>query len=144
MIERGTVYWIHTDHLGTPLAVTDADRRIVWRATYEPFGKANAIEDPDADGIKLTLNLRFPGQYADAESGTHYNLMRDYDPETGRYGFAIMTAVRAAALLTLALLGGFILVTLRRDRRHWVCLPRHGCPFLRDCQRPGGRCRGKQ
>jgi protein SCO1/2 len=41
----------------------------------------------------------------------------NYDPETGRYGFAIMTAVRVAALLTLALLGGFILVTLRRDRR---------------------------
>jgi protein SCO1/2 len=41
----------------------------------------------------------------------------NYDPETGRYGFAIMTAVRAAALLTLALLGGSIFVTLRRDRR---------------------------
>jgi RHS repeat-associated protein len=33
----------------------------------------------------VQLNLRFPGQYADAESGTHYNLMRDYDPHTGRY-----------------------------------------------------------
>jgi protein SCO1/2 len=40
-----------------------------------------------------------------------------YDPTTGRYGFAIMTAVRAAGLLTLAVLGAFILVTLRRDRR---------------------------
>ena len=40
-----------------------------------------------------------------------------YDPETGRYGLAIMTAVRAAGLLTLGGLGAFILVTLRRDRR---------------------------
>lgn len=40
-----------------------------------------------------------------------------YDPVTGRYGLAIMTAVRAAGLLTLAGLGAFILVTLRRDRR---------------------------
>lgn len=40
-----------------------------------------------------------------------------YDPETGRYGFAIMTAVRAAGLLTLGGLGTFILVALRRDRR---------------------------
>lgn len=40
-----------------------------------------------------------------------------YDPETGRYGFAVMTAVRAAGLLTLAGLGAFILMTLRRDRR---------------------------
>jgi protein SCO1/2 len=41
----------------------------------------------------------------------------NYDPETGRYGFAIMTAVRIAGLLTLGLLGAFILVTLRRERR---------------------------
>jgi len=41
----------------------------------------------------------------------------NYDPTTGRYGFAIMTAVRVAGVLTLAGLGAFILVTLRRDRR---------------------------
>lgn len=40
-----------------------------------------------------------------------------YDPETGRYGFAVMTAVRVAGLLTLGALGTFILITLRRDRR---------------------------
>ncbi len=30
-------------------------------------------------------NLRFPGQYYDAETGLHYNWHRFYDPETGRY-----------------------------------------------------------
>jgi RHS repeat-associated protein len=30
-------------------------------------------------------NLRFPGQYFDAETGLHYNYHRVYDPETGRY-----------------------------------------------------------
>ncbi|SCK47021.1 RHS repeat-associated core domain-containing protein, partial [Streptomyces sp. WMMB 714] len=29
--------------------------------------------------------LRYPGQYADDESGLHYNNQRYYDPETGRY-----------------------------------------------------------
>ena len=29
--------------------------------------------------------LRFPGQYADDESGLFYNLMRYYSPDTGRY-----------------------------------------------------------
>lgn len=40
-----------------------------------------------------------------------------YDPTTGTYGFAIMTAVRAAGLLTVAALGAFILISLRRERR---------------------------
>jgi protein SCO1/2 len=40
-----------------------------------------------------------------------------YDPTTGSYGFAVMTAVRVAGLLTVACLGAFILVNLRRERR---------------------------
>ena len=33
----------------------------------------------------FTYNLRFPGQYFDAETNTHYNYFRDYDPGIGRY-----------------------------------------------------------
>lgn len=33
----------------------------------------------------FAFNLRFPGQYYDVETGTHYNYFRDYDPSIGRY-----------------------------------------------------------
>ena len=40
-----------------------------------------------------------------------------YDPETGSYGFAIMTIVRAAGILTVLAIAMSIFLTLRRDRR---------------------------
>jgi RHS repeat-associated protein len=85
-------YWIHTDHLGTPLAVTNtpsssqtAQTKVVWKATYEPFGLATPNPDPDGDGKTFTLDVRFPGQLFDAESGLHDNYFRTYDPTVGRY-----------------------------------------------------------
>ena len=40
-----------------------------------------------------------------------------YDPERGRYGFVIMNIVRAAGALTVLLIGGWIVLSLRRERR---------------------------
>jgi protein SCO1 len=40
-----------------------------------------------------------------------------YDPMTGRYGLAIMRAMRIAGAATVLALGGFIVVMLRRERR---------------------------
>jgi RHS repeat-associated protein len=81
--------WIHTDRLGTPLAVTSSPAagapQTIWRASYAPFGQAAVNADPDGDTVPFTLDLRFPGQVYDAESGQHYNFFRDYDPAMGRY-----------------------------------------------------------
>jgi len=73
------VYAVHTDHLGTPKLLTNNDGQVAWEATHTPLGEA-IISQQD-----IEFNLRFPGQYADAETGTHYNYQRDYDPRTGRY-----------------------------------------------------------
>lgn len=40
-----------------------------------------------------------------------------YDPVTGKYGFAVMTALRVAGIATVACLAGGIFVMLRRERR---------------------------
>ena len=70
---------IHSDHQGTPRMMSDEEGKIVWQAEYTPFGKATLLV------AEQSLNLRFAGQYEDAETGTHYNYLRDYNPDTGRY-----------------------------------------------------------
>jgi len=79
------LYYVHNDPLGTPQVLTDEAGTVVWRAQYDPFGKAAVDEDPDGDGSRVTSNVRFPGQYYDQETGLHYNYFRYYDPSTGRY-----------------------------------------------------------
>lgn len=42
-------------------------------------------DDVDGETMKTEVNLRFPGQFFDAETGLHYNWHRYYEPTTGRY-----------------------------------------------------------
>ena len=59
--------------------MTNAAGAIVWKADYDPFGKASVRV------YTIENNLRLPGQYYDRETGLHYNYFRDYDPGSGRY-----------------------------------------------------------
>lgn len=79
-----TVYFIHTDHLGAPRALVDVNGALRWTWFSEPFGSTAPNTNPSGVG-GVTFNLRFPGQYADAESGLFYNWARYYDPLLGRY-----------------------------------------------------------
>jgi len=73
------IHYVHADHLGSPQKMTDSAKTLVWDAVYTPFGQVHSITGT------ATNNQRFPGQYADAETGFNYNYFRDYDPTTGRY-----------------------------------------------------------
>lgn len=83
--EAFPIYYIHTDHLNTPRLLTNQAQQAVWRWDHaEPFGTYPANENPSGLGA-FEFNQRFPGQYFDKETNTHYNYMRDYDPAIGRY-----------------------------------------------------------
>ena len=78
MVTSEESYTVYTDHLDTPRRVIDEKSKIVWKWESTPFGETKATG-------ALEFNLRFAGQYFDSETGTHYNINRDYNPVTGRY-----------------------------------------------------------
>ena len=72
--------FVATDHIGRPTRVIGWLTGLVrWNAVYRPFGELHSETGTEP------VNLRFPGQYADAETGLYYNYFRDYDAATGRY-----------------------------------------------------------
>jgi len=83
VINKGQLYYVHNDHLGTPQKLTNTTGSVVWAGDYDPFG--NVAINEDVDGNTVEFNVRLPGQYYDEETGLHYNYFRYYDPQTGRY-----------------------------------------------------------
>jgi RHS repeat-associated protein len=78
-----SVYYVHTDHLNAPLAITQpTTHALMWFWAVGGTGLPN--QNPQNQGTFL-YNLRYPGQYYLPETGLYYNYFRDYDPQTGRY-----------------------------------------------------------
>lgn len=78
VIEGGQIYLIRTDHIGRPAFATTMAGTQVWSASYLPFGGVHT-------SVGTPIDLRFPGQWFQTETGLYQNWMRDYDPTTGRY-----------------------------------------------------------
>src|SRR5690606_30270732 len=64
----------------THLFAEDGD--VAWRARRTIWGVPCSSPDDDHS---VSIPLRCPGQYADEETGWHYNVHRHYDPESARY-----------------------------------------------------------
>lgn len=73
-------FYYQNDHLGTPQKIIDRQGQSDWSQKATAFGETTV----DA-ATTISNNLRFPGQYFDQETGTHYNFFRDYSPSIGRY-----------------------------------------------------------
>ncbi|WP_224096468.1 MULTISPECIES: RHS repeat domain-containing protein [Pseudoxanthomonas] len=70
-----TVEYIHTDALGSPIAVTNANQQVIERSEYAPYG--DLLNRPDTDGPGYT------GHVLDAATGMNYMQQRYYDPQLG-------------------------------------------------------------
>ncbi len=73
------VLFYHNDALGSPVAVTDINGNIVWRADYEPFGNLATLAET------LPNTHQFLGKEVDAETSLHYLEARFYDGSLGRF-----------------------------------------------------------
>ncbi|ATP28086.1 RHS repeat domain-containing protein [Chromobacterium violaceum] len=83
--EPKAVYYYHTDHLGTPQALTDEQGQLALEMDYQAWGQAREVIADAASKAGIRNPFRFQGQYHDDESGLHYNRHRYYDPEIGRF-----------------------------------------------------------
>ena len=88
------VYYLHTDHLGLPRAMTNSNKQLVWNTLPGPYGDLSekTMVDP-LSGQTVVTNLRLPGQYDERLfqqvglnlQGPYYNWNRWYLPGVGRY-----------------------------------------------------------
>ena len=95
------VYYFHTDQVGLPEELSNAQGQIIWQAQYKTWGstveerwEARRLHGAKVQGQtegdvpqedRQEQNLRFQGQYLDRETGLHYNTFRYYDADIGKF-----------------------------------------------------------
>lgn len=83
MNSGGASYYLHTDELGSTLAVTDGVGNVETKYSYDPYG--NVRNQTNVDPNAPTVALQFAGQLIDSETGLYDMRARLYDPATGRF-----------------------------------------------------------
>lgn len=114
LVDNGTTYYIHSDHLNTPQVMTNQSQQVVWMGDYEPFGKVASNANNS-----IEIFSRFPGQYLDTETGLYYNYFRDYDPSIGRYIESDPIGL-GGGINTYAYVGGNPISNVDPDGLRWI------------------------
>lgn len=78
-LEGAQRYGVVSDFQGAPTALFDESGELAWRGRLDVYGAA------ETSVARTACPWRWPGQYADDETGLSYNRFRYYDPAAGRY-----------------------------------------------------------
>ena len=75
-------HYFHCYQICIPREMTDIHGNLLWYGEYTAWGRLKKDERvyPNAH-----QPFRLQNQYYDEETGLHYNLMRYYEPEAGRF-----------------------------------------------------------
>ena len=74
--------YFHNDQIGIPREMTDIHGNLLWYGEYTAWGRLKKDERIYKNAHQP---FRLQNQYFDEETGLHYNLMRYYEPEAGRF-----------------------------------------------------------
>ena len=79
---RQQTHYFHCDQIGIPREMTDKDGNLLWFGNYTGWGRLKE-ETKVTDAAYQPFRLQ--NQYADRETGLHYNFFRYYEPDAGRF-----------------------------------------------------------
>lgn len=85
MIANNELYYIHVDHRQAPIALTNAQRKVVWQAELSDNLYASPLTYNHGRFGFIEFNLRGSNQYFDAETNLHYNTNRYFDAKNQKY-----------------------------------------------------------
>ncbi|HEX4504041.1 MAG TPA: RHS repeat-associated core domain-containing protein [Scandinavium sp.] len=87
--QHGELHYIVRDHMGTPRELLTESGKVVRAQKLSVWGKTECYRfngwHAANDDTAPECPWRFAGQYADPESGLHYNRFRYYDDDSGQY-----------------------------------------------------------
>ena len=104
---RQQTHYFHCDQIGIPREMTDKDGNLLWFGNYTGWGR---LKEETTVTDSAYQPFRLQNQYADRETGLHYNFFRYYEPDAGRF----------VNQDPIGLLGGENLYTFAPNTGSWI------------------------
>ncbi|HQR15828.1 MAG TPA: SpvB/TcaC N-terminal domain-containing protein [Nitrospira sp.] len=79
----GSIYYYHTDHLGSSSVITDSAGAKVQAVTYFPYGATRTNNSTATPAIDVAY--KYTGKELDSSTNLYYYEARYYDPTLGRF-----------------------------------------------------------